>query len=153
MPRVGAFLQGGYGRPGLNMLDDGFNSFYMAGVRLSWNMGKLYTLKNDRKKVETARRSVEVQRETFLFNTRLQLMQQNTEIKKITDLMKADEDIIRLRTNIKQAAEVKLENGIISVTDLIREINSEDMAKQTAATHRIQQLQAIYNYIYTTNER
>lgn len=153
MPRIGAFIQGGYGRPGLNMLENSFEPFYIAGVRLSWNMGKLYTLKNDRRKIETNRQAVEVQRETFLFNTRLQLLQQNTEIRKITDLMKKDEEIIRLRTSIKNAAEAKLANGVISVTDLIREINSEDMAKQTAAAHRIQQLQAIYNYMYTTNEK
>ena len=151
MPRIGAFVQGGYGRPGLNMLKDSFDPFYIAGVRLSWNMGKLYTLKNDRRKVATTLQQVEVQRETFLFNTSLQLMQQNTEIQKISDLMKADDEIIRLRTSIKKAAEVKLENGVISVTDLIREINAEDMAKQTAAAHRIQHLNAVYNYMYTTN--
>lgn len=151
MPRIGAFVQGGYGRPGLNMLEDSFDPFYIAGVRLSWNMGKLYTLKNDRRKVATTLQQVEVQRETFLFNTSLQLMQQNTEIQKISDLMKADDEIIRLRTSIKKAAEVKLENGVISVTDLIREINAEDMAKQTAAVHRIQHLNAVYNYMYTTN--
>lgn len=151
MPRIGAFVQGGYGRPGLNMLEDSFDLFYIAGVRLSWNMGKLYTLKNDRRKVTTTLQQVEVQRETFLFNTSLELMQQNTEIQKISDLMKADDEIIRLRTSIKKAAEVKLENGVISVTDLIREINAEDMAKQTAAAHRIQHLNAVYNYMYTTN--
>lgn len=151
MPRIGAFVQGGYGRPGLNMLEDSFDPFYIAGVRLSWNMGKLYTLKNDRRKVAATLQQVEVQRETFLFNTSLELMQQNTEIQKISDLMKADDEIIRLRTSIKKAAEVKLENGVISVTDLIREINAEDMAKQTAAAHRIQHLNAVYNYMYTTN--
>lgn len=151
MPRIGAFVQGGYGRPGLNMLEDSFNPFYVAGLRLSWNMGKLYTLKNDRHKVTTLLQQVEVQRETFLFNTSLQLMQQNTEIQKISDLMKADDEIIRLRTSIKSAAEVKLANGVISVTDLIREINAEDLAKQTAAAHRIQHLNAVYNYMYTTN--
>lgn len=153
MPRIGAFVQGGYGRPGLNMLEDSFNPFYIAGMRLSWNMGKLYTLKNDRRKVATTLQQVEVQRETFLFNTSLELMQQNTEIQKISDLMKADDEIIRLRTSIKKAAEVKLANGVISVTDLIREINAEDMAKQAAAAHRIQYLNAIYNYMYTTNNK
>lgn len=152
MPRLGAFVQGGYGRPGLNMLEDSFEPYYVAGVRFSWNLGKLYTLRNDRRKIEANRRVLDVQRETFLFNTRLQLIQQNTEIRKMTDLMRTDDDIIRLRTSIKNAAEVKLENGVISVTDLIREINAEDMARQAAAVHRIQRLMAIYNYMYTTNE-
>lgn len=153
MPRIGAFVQGGYGRPGLNMLDDSFDPFYVAGVRLTWNLGKFYTLKNDRRKVETSRRAVDVQRETFLFNTRLQLARQNVEITKMTDLIKTDDEIIGFRTSIKQAAEAKLANGIISVTDLIREINAEDLAKQAAVTHRIQQLQAICNYMYTTNDK
>lgn len=151
MPRIGAFFQAGYGKPGLNMLDDDFNPFYIAGVRLSWNMGKLYTLKNDRRKIETSRKAIEMQRETFLFNTGLQLTQQQVEIHKIKELMKADDEIIHLRTRIREAAEVKLANGVISVTDLIREINAEDQARQSAATHRVQQLQAIYNFLYTTN--
>jgi len=153
MPKIGAFVQGGYGRPGLNMLSNSFDPYYVAGVRLSWNIGKLYTLKNDRRKVETGMKSVEVERETFLFNTRLTMAQQNTEIKKMADLINSDESIIHLRHDIKAAAEVKLANGVISVTDLIREINAEDLASQTAATHRIQHLQAICNYMNSTNEQ
>jgi outer membrane protein TolC len=153
MPRIGLFVQGGYGRPGLNMLEDGFEPFYIAGVRFSWNIGKLYTVKNDRRKIETGRLAIDVQRDVFLFNTSLQLMQQNTEIQKMTDLLKAGDEIVRLRTSIKKAAEVKLENGVISVTDLIREINAEDRAKQTVAANRIRQLMAIYNYMYTTNNK
>jgi outer membrane protein TolC len=150
-PRIGLFAQGGYGRPGLNMLEDAFTPFYIAGVRLSWNIGKFYTLRSDRQKIETSRRMVDVQRETFLFNTSLQLVRQNTEIEKMNQLLDSDNEIIRLRRSIKQAAEVKLAGGVISVTDLIREINAEDMAHQTAHTHRIQQLMAIFNLLYTTN--
>jgi outer membrane protein TolC len=150
-PRISAFIQGGYGRPGLNMLEDGFNPFYIAGVRLSWNIGPLYTLKNDRRKTGVTLREIDIRRETFLFNIRLQLLQQDTEIQKMNELIQSDEEIIRLRSGIKQAAEVKLENGVISVADLIREINAEDMARQAAATHRIQRLAAIYERINSLN--
>lgn len=153
MPRIGAFVQGGYGRPGLNMLENDFSPFYVAGVRISWNVGKLYTVKNDRRKLDVGYQSIHVQQETFLFNTRLQLMQQDTEIQKISDLMKADDEIVGLRTSIKEAAEVKLANGVISVTDLIREINAEDLAKQAGATHRVQRLMSVYAYMYTTNNK
>lgn len=147
MPRLGAFIQGGYGRPGLNMLEDSFNPFYIAGLRFSWSLGNLYTLKDDRRKIETNIREINVQRETFLFNTRLQLMGQDAEVQKIKDQIQTDEEIIRLRGSIKKSAEVKLENGVISVTDLIREINAEDQAKQRAATRQVQYLMAIYKYI------
>jgi outer membrane protein TolC len=153
MPRIGLFVQGGYGRPGLNMLEDSFEPFYIAGVRLSWNLGKLYTVKNDRRKIETNLNAIDVKKDIFLFNVKMQLVQQHTEIQKMNELLKSDEEIVRLRTNIKKAAEVKLENGVISVTDLIREINAEDLAKQSVATHRIRQLMSIHNYMYTTNNK
>ena len=153
MPRFSAFVQGGFGRPALNMLSNDFEPFYIAGVRLTWNLGKLYTLKNDRRTIEINRHSLNVERETFLFNTRLQLLQQDTEIQKMNDLMQADKEIIRLRENIKKAAEVKLSNGVIAVTDLIREINAEDQARQTASTHQIQHLKNSYDRIHTTNQQ
>lgn len=152
-PRVGAFVQGGYGRPGLDMLDNSFRPFYVAGLRLTWNLGKLYTLKNDRRKVSTERRAIEIGRETFLFNTRLDLIREQTEIRKFSRLIRGDEAIVGLRARIRKAAEVKLENGVISVTDLIREIHAEDLAREAAATRRIQQLLATYNYMYAIGGR
>lgn len=146
MPRLGAFVQGGYGRPGLNMLEDSFNPYYIAGLRFSWNLGNFYTVKDNRRKIETNIRSLALQRETFLFNTRLQLIGQDGEVQKIKEQIEADEEIIRLRSRIKRAAEVKLENGVISVSDLIREINAEDLAKQAAATRQVQYLLAVYRY-------
>lgn len=151
MPRFGAFVQAGYGRPGLNMLEDEFNPFYIAGLRMNWNLGHLYTIKNDRRKVDVARRKIDLNKETFLFNTQMQLINQNEEIQKIKQLMRSDDEIIRLRTNVKKAAETKLENGVISVSDLVREINAEDLARQTAAIHQTQHLMAIYQLMYLTN--
>lgn len=152
MPRLGAFVQGGYGRPGLDMLEDAFRPYYIAGVRLSWNLGKLYTWRNDRRKLDAGRRTVDLQRETFLFDTRLQMLHQQTEIRKLAELMRTDDRIVDLRTNLKRAAEVKLANGVISVADLVREIHAEEQARRTASLHRIQQLHSIYNYMYTINE-
>ncbi|MEG1544874.1 MAG: TolC family protein [Tannerellaceae bacterium] len=150
MPRFGLFAQGGYGRPGLNMLSEAFDAFYIAGVRMSWNLGRLYTLRDDRRKLDAARRGVEIQRETFLFNTRLQQTEQQTMIRKAQELMRADSAILRLRSNIREAAEVKLTNGVIATSDLIREINAESLARQTEATHRMQELMAVYTYLHTT---
>jgi len=153
MPRFGAFVQAGYGRPGLNMLEDSFNPFYIAGVRMSWNLGKLYTLKNDRRKVGIARQQIDMAKETFLFNTQLQLIQQDENVRKIDELMRSDEEIVRLRSNVKKASEAKLENGVIAVSDLVRDIISEDMAKQSASIRRTQYIMAVYQFMHITNEK
>lgn len=152
-PTIGAFVQGGYSRPGLNMLDNDFKGYYIAGVRMAWNIGNFYTVKNNRKLIESDLRQLDVERETFLFNTRLQQVQEDEEIQKLTELMKTDGDIIRLRTNIKKATEAKLANGVASVTDVIREINAEDQSRQQAVIHDVQRQMAIYNYMYITNNQ
>lgn len=151
MPKLGLFLQGGYGRPGLNMLDSDFSPFYMGGIRFSWNLGSLYTRKNDLKKLETNRSNVLTQKETFLYNTNLQVTRENREIKKLKDLMAYDDEIITLRENVRKSAEVKVANGTLTAIELMREINAENLAKQQKIAHDIQLLMSIYNLRNTTN--
>lgn len=151
LPKLGMFVQGGYSNPALNMLKSEFSPYYIAGARLSWNFGGLYTKKNEKKLLETSKQNIAVQKETFLFNTNLKMTQQNNEIDKMKQLMQDDDEIIRLRASIKKAAEMKVENGTLSVTELLREINSEDQAKQNKVLHEIQLLMSIYNYKNTTN--
>jgi outer membrane protein TolC len=144
MPKISAFVQGGYGRPGLNMFAGTFEPFYLGGLRLSWNLSGLYTQKNNIRKIDTAIRGVEVQKETFLFNNDLTSKQQFNDIDKLKVTLKNDDEIIALRSSIKKASEAKVTNGTMTVTDLIRDINAEDMARQTKALHEIQLYMTTY---------
>ncbi|WP_455591599.1 TolC family protein [Bacteroides sp.] len=152
MPNFGLFVQGAYGNPGLNMLKDEFTPFYVAGVRMLWNFGSLYTLRNDRKLIDTGRRQLESNRDVFLFNTRLQATQQNSAVLSMRKQMVDDEEIIRLRTSIRKAAEAKVANGTLTVTEMLREITAESLARQTKAVHEIQLLMNIYQLKYTMNK-
>ena len=152
MPRFGLFVQGAYGNPGLNMLEDDFSAWYMAGIRMSWNFGSLYTLKNDRRNLDVRRRQVETQRDVFLFNTRLEATQQDAAVVSMRRQMVDDEEIIRLRHSIRKAAEAKVENGTMTVTDLLTEIPRENLARQTKAQHEVQLLMNIYRLKHTLNQ-
>lgn len=151
LPKFGLFFQGGYSKPGLNMLKNDFSPYYVAGVKMSWSLSGFYTQKNDRRLIDLDQQNIVVQKETFLFNTGLQATQQQTEIDKLKELMRNDDEIVRLRTNIKNSAGAKVANGTLSVTELLREIHEEDLARQNMALHEIQLLMAIYNLKYTTN--
>lgn len=151
MPKLGLFVTGGYSKPGLNMLESDFSAYYIGGVKLSWNFGSLYTNKNEKRLIEVNKNSIMVQRETFLFNTNMQLGQDNNEIQKNRDLLKYDDEIVSLRENVKKASEIKVANGISTVTDLMREVTNEDMAKQDRIQHEIELLMSIYKLKYTTN--
>lgn len=151
MLKLGAFVQAGYGRPGLNMLKNEFSPYYIAGMRIVWNFGGLYTKKNELKLIDINKSISESQKSVFLYNTNLKSTQQEVSIKKIKTLMERDDELISLRESIKKAAEVKLENGTISVSEMLREINLLDIARNNRAKHEIDLIMAIYDLKNTTN--
>ncbi|MCE5174533.1 MAG: TolC family protein [Bacteroidales bacterium] len=151
LPKVGLFVQGGYGRPGLNMLQNDFSPFYIGGVRLSWNISGFYTQKNNLNNLKINKEMVSNQKETFLFNNSLKIKQQNNELDKMRQLLRDDDEIIRLHVSLKKASEAKVANGVQSVTDLLREVNAESLARQQKSLHEIQLLLDTYNLKYSTN--
>ena len=155
MPRLGVFAQGWYGYPGLNMFEDMMHRQFswngVIGTRLSWNIGALYTRKNDKAKMQVRRETAEVQRDVFLFNNHLEQIQQNENIGRYSKLTADDEEIIKLRSSIRRAAESKLAHGIIDVNDLVREINAENSARVQKTIHEIEMLKEIEDLKHTTN--
>lgn len=153
MPKLGVFAQGYYGYPGYNMFEDMLSRKFswngMIGARLTWNIGALYTRKNDKAKLNVQRSMFNVQRETFLFNNNLEQIQQNENIGRYRSLMADDEEIIVLRQSIRKAAESKLAHGIIDVNDLVREINAENAARVQQTVHEIEMLKEIYDQKFT----
>ncbi len=150
LPKLGLFGQAGYGRPALNMLNNKFDTYYIGGVRFNWALSGFYTIKNERQLLDVNRKMIDIQKEIFLFNTNVVLSQQNTELNKLRELMHVDNQIIDLRTGIKNIAKVQLENGVISSNDYLREVNAEDQARQNLLLHEIQLLMAGYNYKTTS---
>lgn len=155
LPRVGVFAQGYYGYPGYNMFKDMMGRDWswngMVGARLTWNIGALYTHRNDKAKVQLQRETAQNQREVFLFNNRLEQMQHNEAIERYRSLMSQDQEIIALRGQVRKAAESKLSHGIIDVNDLLRDINSENAARVQQSIHEIEMLKQMYDLKYTTN--
>lgn len=151
MPTIGAFAQGGYGKPGLNMFKNEFDPFFIGGIRFAWNFGNLYTYGNQKKQLKLQQQMVDSKRELFLYNLNIALPQQQSQLAKLKTIMQDDDEIIALRKLIREAAEVKVENGTMTVSDLIKEINAEEAAKQNKMLHQIEYLMELYNLKYTTN--
>ena len=155
LPKLSLFAQGYYGYPGYNMFEDMVSRDWslngMIGARLAWNIGALYTRKNDKVKLQLQRDLTESNRDVFLFNNRLEQIQQNENIARCKRLMAEDDEIISLRTAVRRAAESRLSHGIIDVNDLLREINQENAAKVQQSMHEIELLRQIYDNKFTTN--
>ena len=148
-PRLSLFVQGGYGRPALNLLSNTFDFYALGGIRLNWNLNAFYTQKNDRELLTINRNTIDLQRETFLLTTRISLKQQGSEVTKYQALIDTDNQIIALREKIKTTANTQLEFGTLTVNDYLTYLNAEDQARQNRLLHQIQLLMAQYGYAVT----
>lgn len=146
LPKFSLSLQGGIGRPGLNMLDNSFQPYYTAGIRMSWDLGALYTRRDEKQKLDVQLRTIESDRETFLFNTGISALQLRSSIDKARRLLDKDGEIIALQESIRTAGEEQYRSGTISMTDLMKRIDDEYDARVAESIHRIQLLKAIYDY-------
>ncbi|MFB9295494.1 TolC family protein [Persicitalea jodogahamensis] len=145
-PRLSLFAQGGAGRPGLNMLSNDFRSFFIGGLRLNWNLSSAYTLNNDRQMITLNRQTVDIQQATFEKNLSVQLRQQQTEIDKLAAQLAADAEIVALRSRVREAAAVQLDNGAIAARDYTTELNAENQAQLNQKLHELQLLLARIQY-------
>lgn len=156
MPKLSVFASGFYGYPGYNMFEDMMSHKWslngMIGARLTWNIGALYTHKNDKAKIQLQRDMAETNRNVFLFNNNMEQMQQNENIARYRSMMQDDEEIISLRASVRKAAESKLSHGIIDVNDLVKEINAENTARVQQKMHEIEMQKEIYELYFTTNK-
>ena len=152
LPKIGLFFQGAYGRPTLNIIKNEFDFYYIAGVRLQWNLSPLYSLSNRKQLLHLQGESLSADRKAFLMSTELDLTQQQTQISKLQRLMEQDQESVALRHSVAQAAQVQLDNGIITTHEYLQKVNAENLAKQTLLLHEIQLLQAQENQHLVTND-
>lgn len=154
-PRFGLFAQGYYGYPGLDyfrsMISPDWTWNALVGVRMSWNFGGYYTRKNSLNKLRTAKEQVEVQRDIFLFNNRLDAVEENGEIARLRRALADDDRIVALRRSVREAAESKLRNGVIDTDELLRRITDENLAAMARSAREIELLKAIYELKHTLN--
>jgi outer membrane protein TolC len=151
-PKITAFATGGYGRPALNFLSNDFKTYFIGGIQLKIPLSYLYT-KSQSVEVQQLRinqQKIEKQKENFILATQIRLQNQINEITRLEEALESDNKLIIIREKIRKTADAQLDNGIISVTDYLMEVNNVDFAKQSLLLHEIQLLQARKNSQFIT---
>lgn len=150
LPRIGAFAQTGYGQPGLNMLAENFNGYYLGGVRLTWNIfdwghtnkGKLALMYNQQ--------VISSQKESFTKNINIALVNQNASVDRLRHLVESDKAIIELQSGITKTFSSQLESGVISSSEYITQLIAEAQVRINHQIHEIQLLQELNNILFLT---
>jgi outer membrane protein TolC len=151
-PTVFAFSQLGYGKPGLNMLSEDFDSFYYLGVGLKWKFWDWNKTKRERQVVSLNQNLVSIQEKTFNKQMNVALRNELSKLEIYKNALESDKEVIKLREEVSSSARSKLDNGVITSTDYITELSKETQAKINYETHKIQMVQSKVNYLYLKGE-
>jgi len=149
MPKVFAFGQLGYGKPGLNMLNDEFDPFYIVGAKLSWNIWDWNRTKRKRQLARLQKEKIDVKESAFNQKVDIQLEKIEADISKLEKTLQRDKEIIGLRQEVIRSSRSKLENGVITSADYITDLNRLTKAKITHERHNIELLKAKLNHLFT----
>lgn len=153
LPRLGAFLQWGVGRPGLNMLSNDLDTYWIGGLRLQWNIANFYTLKGEKKLLDLQREMLGVQKQNFNLLMDAADKQLAEESLRYMQLIEKDHELLTLREKIQEGASAQLENGTITAQDYLNFVNQTDLARQNLASRQIQYMKMKYQHFYLKGNR
>lgn len=145
-PRLMGFAQLGYGNPGLNMLDNSFQDFYMVGLKINWNIIDWGKVKEQKQTIEISKDILATEKETFVLNNSIQLQDAQNDIAKFKEMLQKDEEIIHLREQVLEAATSQFQNGSIPSSEYITELNNLFESKIARELHQTQLSLAKANY-------
>ena len=146
-PKLYGFGEVGYGRPGLNMLNNDFQSFYIVGAKLSWNLWNWNQTKTDKKIIDLQADIISLNKDTYSKNITINKQKDLAEIEKFDELLIKDQELITLRTKIAKTTSSQFDNGTITSSDYLNEVNAETQAKINYEMHKIQLIKAKYDYL------
>ena len=146
LPKINAFGQAGYGNPGLNMLDNSFQTFYVVGLKANWNVFDWGKNKTDLKALDISKEIVTSEKETFELNNKMQLEELDYEVKKMEQLLLSDSEIIKIREKIIKSSDAQMKNGVITSSEYLTELTNLFEAKNILKTHEVQLLLAKSSY-------
>jgi outer membrane protein TolC len=148
MPKAFGFATLGYGNPpGSNFFKDEFAPYYIVGAGVKWNIFDWNKSKNEKQVITLQKGIIENRKNDMADNLKRLLESKNAEIQSLKSLIETDSELITLRKRITSSAESQYENGTITATDYLNEMNSERQALVNYEIHKINLALANVEYL------
>ncbi|PCH70671.1 MAG: hypothetical protein COC06_03925 [Bacteroidales bacterium] len=145
-PVVSAFGQMGYGNPGYNQLTDEFDTYYMLGAKISWNIFDWKSNRRKQKAIIIQKDLVETKELSFTQNQLINMGKESNKIRKFEILLEKDDAIIELQEDISKSSASRLDNGVITSSDYLEDLNKEIQARLNKEYHTIQLQQSLAEF-------
>lgn len=148
MPKAAAFASLGYGNPpGSNFFKNEFAPYYVVGASIKWNIFDWNKTKNEKQIILFQQNMIENRKNDLNDNLKRLLESKKSEISSLRSLLETDSELIILRKRITASAESQYQNGTITATDYLNELNSERQAVINFEIHKINLSMAKVEYL------
>lgn len=152
-PVLAGFASAGYGKPGLNMLSNSWNTYYLFGAKLSWNIWDWNTVRNEKQQFKIQENIVDYRRKAYLDSYQSQIDGIVLEIQKLNNQLNKDKEIVQLLHQVTEKSASSLKNGSITSAVYLADFNSESRAQLELELRKIRlSLQKVLLYNLSGNE-
>lgn len=151
-PVFAGFASAGYGKPGLNMLSNSWNTYYMFGAKISWNIWDWNTVKKEKQQLSVQENIVDYRKQAYLLGYNSQISGIQAEIQKLNNQLRKDEEIVQLLHQVTERSASSLKNGSITSSVYLADFNSESRAQLELELRKIKlSLQKVLLYNISGN--
>ncbi|HET6567440.1 MAG TPA: TolC family protein, partial [Rhodothermales bacterium] len=148
-PRISAFAQGGYGRPGYDFLDNSLHPFWQGGVRVQWSPWDWHNTEREHQAAALQEEVVTTRQEAFARGLRVNLQKDRNDIRRLREVIRADRELVRLREQIAAEAARQFDAGVLTGADYVQRRNDAFQAELVEQQHRVELVQKQVHYLTT----
>lgn len=145
-PRISMNVAGNFGRPGPNFINQNLRFFGSAALNVRWNIAALYGINREAARYSLNKEALDVQKQTFLFNTTSILDNQRAQLRALEAIVEKDKAIVEKRRLVSQTAASQLEHGKINVATYVYQLNEEMAARLNQRIHELRLMNVISGY-------
>ncbi|MCP3933688.1 MAG: TolC family protein [Bacteroidetes bacterium] len=147
-PKVAAFAQAGVGYPNpLNFFDESLSPYALGGVRFQWQFVDWKKDEKDRQLLSVQTQMIDNQKVSFERKINLLNGKFKEDVAAFENQLKRDEEIQDLQKKILLSLSSQLDNGVITVTEFIHQVNAGIQTQLNLELHKLQLIQTKVNYL------
>lgn len=142
LPRASAFGRAGYGQPGLNPLNDSFDSYWLAGIQVQWAPWHWGAGGRDREVLAAQREIIASEEAAFTEQLRRAAVQDRATVDRLEAAVRLDDEIIAAREQVAEEARVRYGEAAVTSAEFVERQSQLLSARLTRALHRVELAQA-----------
>lgn len=147
LPVLSAFAKTAYARPGLNAFNDDMQLYWIVGVKAQWSFRNWRNADKQKQVVMVQQAQLQAEEDAFTRQLEASIHETESRIQSLNEKIRLDEQVLNLREQVVQEKQNLLDEGAITSTEYITELNAASRARLNMEIHKVQLVQARYEYL------